>query len=66
MGIVVGIAAAVGLTRLMSALLFGVSPVDPLTYLAVGIALAFIAFVASYVPARRASSVDPAVALRWE
>jgi predicted permease len=65
-GVVVGIAAAVGLTRLMSALLFGVSPLDPVTYVAVAVTLGTIAFLASYVPARRASSVDPVVALRWE
>jgi predicted lysophospholipase L1 biosynthesis ABC-type transport system permease subunit len=65
-GVVVGIAAAVGLTRLMSALLFGVSPLDPVTYVAVAVTLGAIAFLASYVPARRASSVDPVVALRWE
>jgi ABC-type antimicrobial peptide transport system permease subunit len=65
-GVVVGIAAAVGLTRLMSALLFGVSPLDLATYVAVAVTLGAIAFLASYIPARRASSVDPVVALRWE
>jgi predicted permease len=65
-GVVVGVAAAVGLTRLMSALLFGVSPLDPVTYVAVAVTLGTIAFLASYFPARRASSVDPVVALRWE
>jgi putative ABC transport system permease protein len=65
-GVVVGIGAAVGLTRLMSALLFGVSPLDPVTYIAVAVTLGTVAFLASYIPARRASSVDPVIALRWE
>jgi predicted lysophospholipase L1 biosynthesis ABC-type transport system permease subunit len=65
-GLAFGLAAAFGLTRLMSALLFGVSPVDPVTFAAVSIALAAVALVASYLPARRASSMDPTEALRWE
>jgi predicted permease len=65
-GVGVGIAASVGLTRLMSALLFGVSPLDPVTYIAVAATLSSIAFLASYLPARRASSIDPVIALRWE
>jgi ABC-type antimicrobial peptide transport system permease subunit len=66
MGVDVGIAAAVGLTRLMSALLFGVNALDPLTYIAVAATLASIALLASYFPARRATNVDPVIALRWE
>ena len=54
------------LTRTMSALLFGVSAYDPLTYGAVALALGGTAVIASYLPARRASKVDPAEALRWE
>jgi putative ABC transport system permease protein len=65
-GIAVGLGAAIGLTRLMSALLFGVSPVDAATFSTVGVALGTIALLASYIPARRASSVDPIRALRWE
>jgi ABC-type antimicrobial peptide transport system permease subunit len=65
-GLVVGLAAAVGLTRLMSALLFGVSPMDPGTYAAVAGLLGAVALVASYLPARRASRVDPVHALRFE
>jgi predicted permease len=61
-----GLGASVGLTRLMSALLFGVDPVDPVTYGAVSVGLAGIALLASYLPARRAASVDPIEALRWE
>jgi putative ABC transport system permease protein len=65
-GIVCGMVAAAVLTRTMSALLFGVSAYDPLTYGAVALALGSTAVVASYLPARRASRVDPAEALRWE
>jgi predicted permease len=65
-GLAFGIVAAFGLTRLMSALLFGVSPIDPVTFASVSVALAAIALVASYLPARRASGMDPTEALRWE
>jgi putative ABC transport system permease protein len=63
-GIAVGIGVALALTRVMSALLFGVSPVDPITYIAVAAILATVALVATYLPARRASRVDPVIALR--
>ena len=63
-GIVLGIAVALALTRVMSALLFGVGPADPLTYVAVSAALGAVALIATYLPARRASRVDPIVALR--
>ncbi|MGD8321324.1 MAG: ABC transporter permease [Gemmatimonadota bacterium] len=66
MGVVVGLVAAGGLTRLMASLLYGVSPMDPVTFGAVAAALAVIALVASWVPAWRASRVDPVVALRFE
>jgi ABC-type antimicrobial peptide transport system permease subunit len=66
MGIGVGIAAALGLTRMMSALLFGVSAVDPLTYAVVTVTLGVIALVASWLPARRAAGVEPMEALHWE
>lgn len=65
-GVVIGLVAAAGLTRLMSALLFGVSPMDPVTFAAVALGLSAIALFASYVPARRAAGVDPVVALRFE
>ena len=61
-----GLAAAVGLTRLMSSLLFGVSAVDPLTYAAVSALLKAAAELASFVPARRAMAIDPVEALRAE
>jgi ABC-type antimicrobial peptide transport system permease subunit len=65
-GVTVGLVGAVGLTRLMSALLFGVSPMDPLTFGSVALGLSAVALVASYLPARRAARVDPVVALRFE
>jgi putative ABC transport system permease protein len=63
-GIAFGLAAALTLSRLMSSLLFEVNPVDPLTYVVVSVALVGAAAVASYLPARRASGVDPMEALR--
>jgi putative ABC transport system permease protein len=65
-GVGVGLMAAVGLTQLMKSLLFGISPLDPLTYAAVPLVLAAAAVLASYLPARRASAVDPVEALRAE
>ncbi|HEX9700897.1 MAG TPA: ABC transporter permease, partial [Acidobacteriota bacterium] len=63
-GVIIGLAEALALTRLMEAVLFGVSPGDPLTYAAVALGLVLIALLASYLPARRAASVDPVDALR--
>ncbi len=63
-GVVLGLAASAGLTRLMGSMLHGVSPVDPPTYAAVAAALAAVALAASYVPARRAARVDPVEAMR--
>jgi predicted permease len=63
-GIAIGVAASLAVTRVMSALLFGVGPMDPLTYVAVSTALAGVALLATWLPARRASRVDPLLALR--
>ena len=62
----IGLIAAVGLTRLMKSLLFGISPLDPLTYAAVPVVLAAAAVLASYIPARRAAAVDAVEALKAE
>jgi predicted permease len=66
LGIVCGVAVALALTRLMSSMLFDVSPIDPLTYGGVSLGLAAAAVLAAYVPARRATMVDPVEALRAE
>jgi putative ABC transport system permease protein len=63
-GLLVGVAAALALSRTMTTLLFDLSPTDPLTFAAVATTLATVAFLASYLPARRAARVDPMVALR--
>jgi putative ABC transport system permease protein len=65
-GLVIGVAAALALTRLMSTLLFGVQSTDPMTYVVVSLVLGVIALVATYLPARRAARIDPIVALRTD
>jgi predicted permease len=65
-GLGIGLVAAAVLTRLMSALLYGVAPFDPLTFSAVAGTLAVVAFFAAWLPARRAARIDPIEALRWE
>jgi len=65
-GILLGVVGAALLTRVMSALLFGVTPLDPMTYLAVAAGLGATALLASYIPATRAARIDPAEALRWD
>ncbi len=64
LGIVLGSGIALAVTRFMAVLLFGVDPVDPITFGVVALLLASIALVASYLPARRASHIDPIDALR--
>jgi ABC-type lipoprotein release transport system permease subunit len=66
LGLAVGVLAALGITRVMTGILIGVSPNDPVTFVAVALLPAAIALAACWIPARRATRVDPGVALRYE
>ncbi len=64
LGVLIGVLGAIGLTRLLSSLLFGVDPIDPLTFIGVSLMLTSVTFIAAYIPTRRAMAVNPVIALR--
>ena len=65
-GVAVGLIVAAAVTRLLASFLYGVSPLDAATFVAIPLVLGLVAFLASYLPARRAAKVDPMIALRYE
>ena len=65
-GVALGVASGAALSRLLSSLLFGLSPFDPIAYVSVSLFLVAVALAATYLPARRATQVDPMIALRYE
>jgi ABC-type antimicrobial peptide transport system permease subunit len=65
-GVVIGLAVALVLTRVMSSLLFGVSATDPVTFMTISLILLGVALTASYIPALRSMKVDPVIALRYQ
>jgi ABC-type antimicrobial peptide transport system permease subunit len=66
LGVLIGVLGGLGLTRLLSSLLFGVNPTDPMTFVVVSLILSAVAFIAAYIPTRRAMAVNPVIALRSE
>jgi putative ABC transport system permease protein len=66
LGMVIGICLALGVTRLISSLLFGISAIDPITFAGIPALLMLVGLTATYLPARRATRVDPMIALRHE
>jgi putative ABC transport system permease protein len=66
LGLAIGVAAALALTRLISSLLFGVGAADPVTFISIALLLLIVSLFACWVPARRAAKVDPMIALRYE